>query len=152
MANPMMLPPLFVPPGEGKKISPIGGDVTSYKVIGSDTGGKFAMLEQHVPPGHGPRRHVHSREEETFYIIEGTFGFEVGDQHITAPAGSLVLGPRDVPHRFWNAGGTDGKFLLIISPAGLEPFFEEYSRLLAEHPGDLGMQAELAGRYGMQFV
>lgn len=152
MANPMKLTPLFVPPGEGKKISPIGGDITSYKAIGADTGGNLALLEQIVPPGHGVRRHVHSREEESFYIIEGTFAFVVGDQHLMAPAGSLVLGPRDVPHHFWNAGDAMGKFLLIISPAGLEPFFEEYSRLLAEHPGDLAMQADLAGKYGMRFV
>lgn len=148
----MTLHPLFIRPGEGKKISPIGGDVTSYKAVAADTGGSFALLEQVVPPGHGPRRHVHRNEEESFYILEGEFGFEVGPQQFLAPAGSFVVGPRGVPHRFWNAGTTVGKFLLILSPAGLEPFFEECSRVLAEAPGDLQRQAEVAGRYGLEFV
>jgi quercetin dioxygenase-like cupin family protein len=144
--------PLFVMPEEGKVISPLGGDRTSYKAIGAQTGGNFALLEQLVPPGHGPRRHVHRREEESFYILEGKFGFEVGERSFVAGPGAFVLGPRDIPHRFWNAGTTIGKFLLLISPAGLEPFFEEFSRVLAESPGDLDRQAEVAGRYGIEFV
>jgi mannose-6-phosphate isomerase-like protein (cupin superfamily) len=144
--------PLVVLPGEGQSISPIGGDYGSFKALGTQTGGSFALMEQTVPPGHGPRRHVHLREEESFYILEGEFGFEVGDHRFLARPGTFVLGPRDIPHRFWNAGTRDGKFLLIISPAGLEPFFEEFSRLIADAPDDLARQAELAGRYGIEFV
>jgi quercetin dioxygenase-like cupin family protein len=146
------LKPLFVKRGEGKQISPIGGDVTHYTAVGADTGGQFALLEQLIPPGHGPRRHVHSREEESFYILEGEFTFEVGGQTLVAPAGSFVLGPRGIPHTFWNSGKSDARLLLIISPPGLEPFFEEYSHVLAEHPGDLQKQAEVAGKYGLTFV
>jgi mannose-6-phosphate isomerase-like protein (cupin superfamily) len=144
--------PLVVLPGEGKSISPIGGDWSYYKALGTQTGGTFALMEQTVPPGRGPRRHVHHREEESFYILEGEFGFEVGDDHFLARPGTFVLGPRDIPHRFWNAGTRDGKFLLIISPAGLEPFFEELSRLIVEAPNDHARQAELAGRFGIEFV
>src|SRR5436305_16204 len=122
--------PLLVGPGEGRLISPLVGDRTRYKAIGEQTRGNFALLEQAVPPGHGPPRHVHHREEEAFYILEGEFGFELGDRQFVAGAGTFVLGPRDIPHRFWNAGKSTGRFLLIISPAGLEPFFEEYSRAL----------------------
>lgn len=144
--------PLIVPPGVGKPISPIGADTSFFKALGSQTGGSFALMEQTVPPGHGPRRHVHRREEESFYILEGEFGFEVGDRQFVAGPGTFVLGPRDIPHRFWNAGSTDGRFLLIISPPGLESFFEEFSRALAESPGDLARQAEVAARYGLEFV
>jgi hypothetical protein len=84
--------------------------------------------------------------------LEGEFGFEVGERHFVAGPCTLVLGPRDVPHRFWNAGTTDRRLLLIISPPGLEPFFEEFSRVLAESPGDLARQAEVAARYGLEFV
>ena len=143
---------MFVKPGEGESISPIGGDLSFYKARGPQTGGTFALLEQAVPPGHGPRRHVHRREEESFYILEGEFGFEVGGRQFVAEPGTFVLGPRDIPHRFWNAGTTLGRFLLIITPAGLEPFFEEFSRVLAESPGDLVRRAEVAGRYGIEFV
>jgi mannose-6-phosphate isomerase-like protein (cupin superfamily) len=144
--------PLVVTPGEGRCISPIGGDQSFWKAQGVETGGAFAMMEQSVPPGHGPRRHVHHREEESFYILEGEFGFEVGDRQFVAGPGTFILGPRDIPHRFWNAGQTTGSFLLIISPPGLEPFFEEFSRIMAESPHDMALQAEVAGRHGIEFV
>jgi mannose-6-phosphate isomerase-like protein (cupin superfamily) len=144
--------PLFVMPGEGRAVSPIGGDTSQYKAVGDQTAGTLLVLEQSVPPGHGPRRHVHQREDESFYIIDGQFGFVVGDRSFVAPAGSFVLGPRGIPHRFWNAGTTTGRFLLVISPAGLEHFFEEISRANAESPGDLVRQAEIAARYGIAFV
>jgi mannose-6-phosphate isomerase-like protein (cupin superfamily) len=144
--------PVVVTPGEGQSISPIGGDQSFWKAKGAQTGGAFAMMEQSVPPGHGPRRHVHHREEESFYILEGEFGFEVGDRTFVVGPGTFVLGPRDVPHRFWNAGQTTGRFLLIMSPPGLEPFFEEFSRVMADSPDDKVRQAVVAGRYGIEFV
>jgi hypothetical protein len=55
--------PLVVIAGEGKSIGPIGGDQSFFKALGSQTGGAFALLEQTVPPGHGPRGHVHDRED-----------------------------------------------------------------------------------------
>lgn len=143
---------LFLAPEEGKKISPIGGDVSFYKAYSVDTGGNYAMLLQIVPPNHGPRKHVHKNEEEAFYILQGQFGFEVGDSKLTAETGSFVLGPRGIPHKFWNSGNTTGKFLLIISPGGLEPFFEEFSQLMLEAPLDFERQAVLAGKYGITFV
>ena len=95
---------------------------------------------------------MHSRQERSFYILEGDFGFEVGERTFVGGPGSFVLGPRGIPHRFWNAGTTPGRFLLLISPSGLEPFFAEFSRLMAESPHDLAQEAELAGRYGIKFV
>ena len=144
--------PLVVKPGQNRTISPIGGDESFWLALGSQTRGAFAIMEQSVPPGHGPRKHVHHREDESFYILEGEFGFEVGDRQFVAGAGSFVLGPRDIPHRFWNAGKTPGRFLLILSPPGLEPFFEEFSRVMAESPDDLALQATVASRYGLEFV
>src|SRR5262245_39524419 len=134
--------PFFVLPGAGKVISPIGDDRSVFKAVGSQTGGAFALMEQMVPPGAGPRRHVHHREEESFYILEGEFGFEVGDRGFVAGPEAFVFGPRGIPHRFWNAGTTDGRLLLLISPAGLEPFFKEFSDVLAQFPGELNRHAE----------
>lgn len=148
----MTLSPLWIRPNEGTRISPIGGDVTYCKLIGAQTGGPFAMLHQSVPPGHGPRRHVHTREEETFYILDGEFGFEVGDQTIVATQGDVVFGPRGLPHRFWNAGESLGRFLLIISPSGLEPFFTEYAEVIAKHSRNASEEEAVAAKYGISFV
>jgi mannose-6-phosphate isomerase-like protein (cupin superfamily) len=144
--------PLIVKPGEGKAISPIGTEQSFWKAIGSQTGGSFALLEQNVAPGHGPRRHVHSREDESFFILDGEIGFEVGDRSFVAGPGTFVFGPRGIPHRFWNSGTSPARFLLFISPAGMEPFLEESSRVMAESPTDLARQAALAAEYGIAFV
>jgi mannose-6-phosphate isomerase-like protein (cupin superfamily) len=146
------LQPLIVGPGSDKVALPIREIWTYTKALGFQTGGAFALLEQTIPPGQGARRHVHRREEESFYILEGEFGFEVGARQFLAGPGTFVLGPRDIPHRFWNAGTTLGRLLVLLTPPGLEPFFEEFGRVLAESPGDLVRQAEVAGRYGMEFV
>jgi quercetin dioxygenase-like cupin family protein len=148
----MELQPLFVPPKGGDLISPIGGDVTTYKAFGKDTGGQYAVLHQVVTPTHGVRKHVHTREEEAFFIIEGEFTFEVGNQQIKAEAGSFVLGPRGIPHKFWNSSNKTSILLLIISPSGLEPFFLEFSELIKTDPHDLQKQEKLAEKYGISFV
>jgi quercetin dioxygenase-like cupin family protein len=144
--------PLVVTPGQNQTISPIGGDQSFWLAQGSQTRGAFAIMEQSVPPGHGPRKHVHQHEDESFYILEGEFGFEVGERQFIAAAGTFVVGPRGIPHRFWNAGRTTGRFLLLISPPGLEPFFEEFSHVMVESPDNLSRQAETAARYGIEFV
>ena len=62
--------PMFKSPTEGRTIAVVG-DVYRFLATGADTNGKYAMWEAIVPPGGGPPPHVHSREEEGFYILEG---------------------------------------------------------------------------------
>ena len=112
--------PLIVKPGEGRPISPIGKDLSFFKALGAQTGGSFALLEQTVPPGHGPRRHVHRREEESFYILEGEFGFEVGETSFIAGPGTFVLVPPGVEHGFANRTAEPVRMLNIHAPGGFD--------------------------------
>ena len=64
---------------EGRTIAVVG-DVYSFLATGDDTDGKYAMFEAIVPPGGGPPPHVHSREEEGFYVLEGAVTLRVGEQ------------------------------------------------------------------------
>ena len=65
--------------------------------------------------------HVHDRDDEAWYVLEGTLGFTRGDATVIAPAGSAVLMPAGVPHTYWNAGSTRARYLLVMTPriAGL---------------------------------
>lgn len=65
--------------------------------------------------------HVHHGDDEAWYVLSGTLGFRLGDDEITAPAGSAVLARRGTPHTFWNAGRTEAQYLLVMTPriAGL---------------------------------
>src|SRR3954467_5227100 len=88
---------LAVGPGEGRFMrSPIGGDATIL-AAGHQTGGALAVLDVVVPPGQGPPLHVHTREDETAYVLEGELRWKLGDEMSQAPAGSFVFIPRDLP-------------------------------------------------------
>jgi quercetin dioxygenase-like cupin family protein len=116
------------PPGDGRKVGVIGGEST-FKVLSEQTGGAYAVLEQLVPPGHGPPLHVHRHETEIFYILEGTFEMRLADKTIPAPAGTMVVGPRDIPHTFKNVGPSTGKLLLTVIPGHFANYFLEVDNL-----------------------
>jgi len=111
-------------PGEGKSFWVLG-DLVTFKVVGEDTGGSFSLIEVQVQSENGPPPHIHHREDETFYVLEGEFSFLHGDITITATAGSFVYIPKGTLHTFKNIGTSQGRFLAIITPAGFEKFFEE---------------------------
>jgi quercetin dioxygenase-like cupin family protein len=114
----------YVPAGTGPTYrSPI--DEITFLMTGEQTGGAFFMAEVTVPPGAGNPPHIHRREEETFYLQQGTLTIQVGGKTMTASAGDVICLPRGVAHCFQNTGNVDAKFLVVATPAGLEKFFEE---------------------------
>jgi quercetin dioxygenase-like cupin family protein len=114
----------YVPAGTGPVYqSPV--DKIKFLITGEQNGGAFFMAEVSVPPGAGNPPHVHSREEETFYLQQGTLTIEVGGKTQTASPGDFICLPRGVAHSFQNTGSVEAKFLLVAVPAGLEKFFEE---------------------------
>src|SRR5258708_5127675 len=74
-----------------------------------------------------PPLHRHSREDESFYILEGTYLFEVDGVQFTAGEGYYVFAPCGTIHAFQNAGATSGRLLIVVQPAGLEKFLAELS-------------------------
>jgi len=114
--------PIVQPPGGGRGVGVLGAR-TTFKVMSEQTGGAYALLEQQVPAGHGPPLHVHRHETEMFYILEGSFEFRVGDETIPAPAGTTVVGPRDIPHTFRNVGPGAGRLLLTVIPGRFSDYF-----------------------------
>jgi quercetin dioxygenase-like cupin family protein len=131
--------------GEGKTISVLGDSYT-YKAAKEDTGGAYALIE-HTVTGNGPPPHVHTAEEEAFYVLEGEVNVLVGDQTMTATSGAFVLVPRGTVHTLSNAGAGSAKVLVIISPAGFEKFFEEIA-------GTAGAEkiSALAPKYKLKIV
>lgn len=109
---------------EGRTISVVG-DVYSFLATGDDTGGKYAMWEAIVPPGGGPPPHVHSREQEGFYVLEGVVTLRVGDEPLAATAGMYVNIPPGTPHSFRNESNRSARMLILVAPAGLEKMFFE---------------------------
>ena len=118
-------------PGAGRTVAVVG-DVYRFLATGADTGGQYALWEAVVPPGGGPPPHVHSREQEGFYVLEGEITFTVGDQRLVAGAGTFANLPVGTPHSFTNEGGRPARMLISVAPAGLEQMFFEFGVPLPE--------------------
>ena len=102
------------------------GSLFDWKAVGTQTNGALAAVETTIQKGADPPVHVHTREDEVFYVLEGEMVFKVGDQVKEAPPGSFVFAPRGVPHGF--AIRTDrARMLILIAPAGQEDVFYEFS-------------------------
>jgi len=116
--------PTIRKPAEGRAIAVVG-DVYRFLAVGEETNGKYALWEALVPPGGGPPPHVHSREEEGFYVLDGEITLFIGDQRLIASAGMFANMPVGTPHSFKNEGGKPAKMPISVAPAGLEKMFFE---------------------------
>ncbi|QDT31687.1 cupin domain-containing protein [Thalassoglobus polymorphus] len=113
--------------GEGPSVWVVG-DLYTIKASGAETGGAFTQIEVSVPPGSGPPPHVHHREDEAFYVIEGEFEVHVDDEVLTANTGDWVTLAKESLHSFRNIGESVGRMLILATPAGLDDFFLEAGR------------------------
>lgn len=123
--------PTINSPPNGRTIAVVG-DVYRFMATGEDTNGKYAIWEALVPPGGGPPPHVHSREEEGFYILEGEITFTINGEKVVAKAGTFANMPVGTPHSFKNESDRPAKMLISVAPAGLERMFFEVGVPLAE--------------------
>ena len=136
------------------------GDRYTFLVTGAETGGAYFAMEALVPPGGGPGPHIHTREDETFYLLEGQVEFLLGDERIVAGPGDFVNVPRGTVHCFRGIGDEDARMVLTFTPAGMEGFFEETLDRAPNGADDVpdnidevgARYAAAAARYGMTFV
>ena len=113
-----MLKPVAVGKDEGEARWWLGS-LAVIKATAADTGGQMTIVEVTEAPGAEAPLHVHHREDEGFWLIEGDVTFEVGGATIEAHAGDYVFGPRDIPHRY-TVGSTGCRMLFLMTPGGFE--------------------------------
>lgn len=114
-------------PGDGERIW-ITGDTVTIKASGAATGGSLTVLEVEANPGAGPPPHTHATEDEAFYVLEGEFEIQIGDEVRPAAAGAFAFVPRGTVHRFSCTGDRPGRMLIAFTPGGLDDFFRESGR------------------------
>src|SRR5829696_2967538 len=119
------LQPVAVAKDEGDARWWFGG-LAVIKATAAQTGGQMAIIEVTEPPGAEAPLHVHHREDEGFWLLEGSATFEVGDTTIEAEAGDYLFGPRDIPHGY-TVGAAGCRMLFIMTPGGFEEFIIETS-------------------------
>jgi quercetin dioxygenase-like cupin family protein/catechol-2,3-dioxygenase len=136
------------------------GWLMTFLATAEDTQGQFALIEAVARKGNVPPPHIHHREEETFYVLEGEMTVSVGDRTIKATPGTTVIVPRDVVHSF-AIESQQLRVLILLTPAGMEGWFKEFSvpapamtlPPAAEVPySEIQRMLEVGPQYGIEFV
>jgi mannose-6-phosphate isomerase-like protein (cupin superfamily) len=144
--------PFVLEPGEAR--GPAGGPWRT-RVAGADTGGLLVVGDAVMPPrSAGPSLHVHTREDEATYVVEGVLTVVLGDERFEVPAGGVAWLPRGVPHTFANLGTVPVRVVGMVVPSGLEGMFAEqteYFRSL-DGPPDPAAVAAIGRRFGVTVV
>ncbi|GAA0915255.1 cupin domain-containing protein [Streptomyces thermoalcalitolerans] len=108
--------------GEGV-IRLTGHETFSVKVTSEQTDGALALMDGTVEPGYGNVPHIHSKEDEAFYVLTGEFEFLNGNQRFTAGPGDFIYIPKGTRHAFRNVAREPARLLVFYTPAGPESFF-----------------------------
>jgi mannose-6-phosphate isomerase-like protein (cupin superfamily) len=144
-----MVPSVGVGLGEEKLVF---GEVTVViRVSAEDSGGAMTVLEE-VPPMVDTPLHVHSREDELFYIVEGEHLITLGEQEHRLGPGDALFAPRGIPHAQRRVEPGVGRELIVLTPGGFEQFFRDLAE--AERSGTLGPDAyaEASERAGITWL
>ncbi|RCJ18318.1 cupin [Nostoc minutum NIES-26] len=149
---------IFQQPGQGSSYWVLG-DLYTFKAVGEDTGQAYALVEIIVQPQSGTPPHIHSHEDEAFYIQQGELEFQLDEQIILATPGTFLHSPKGQLHRFTNIGLEPAKLLCWVTPAGLEKFFIEVGVPVLERmssptvsPADIEKVLAAASRYGLEII
>jgi quercetin dioxygenase-like cupin family protein len=143
--------PKDVQAGRGRVLSVLGERVT-LKLTGEESDGGVAVVEIATPPQVGPPLHVHQREDETLYVLEGMYEIRVGGRMIPAPPGTFAFLPREIPHSYTNVGYRTGRLLVTIAPAGFEQFFEDVNANSPDAPVDRDRLRAIGRNYGLDIL
>jgi quercetin dioxygenase-like cupin family protein len=145
-------------PGEGEALW-FNRGLAVLKATGEQTNGHFAALELLAPKGFASPLHIHHAEDEFFVVLSGEVRVRHGDVVREAVTGSLVYGPRDIPHAF-HVDSAEARLLLFFGPAGVEGFFRDGGKPAgflglppaAEEFLDREQLKEIGARYNQEFV
>jgi len=127
------------------------GNQMLLKLTGEDTNNEITITESVYAPGFSIPQHVHTREDEMFLVVDGTFEFVIGSEHFTLEAGDMAFGPRNIPHGFRLIGDKPARMIVQFTPSGLENMFRELNDLPAGPP-DRAKMAAICARHGVTFV
>lgn len=137
--------------GEGRNFNLLGHSITTV-FSKQTTEGAYYVFEVVTPPGLGLPPHVHDREDELIYVVEGELEIMLGGEKFIAKAGDNVFLPKHVAHAFQNAGSKAARAIFTVVPGGnFEEFFDELAALPPGEP-DMKKIIEIFSRYGMEIL
>lgn len=147
----MQQAPIVVLPGGGDPLR-IGEGQFVHKVNSRDTNGVFSVVEVVTPPQGKVALHVHEREDELVYVLDGTIEVTLGDQTMTATTGVLALLPRGIPHGFTNVGNSASRVLDTILPGNFDAYFVEMAALYSKKEPNPEEVDALSRKYAIRYL
>jgi mannose-6-phosphate isomerase-like protein (cupin superfamily) len=126
------------------------GAKSMYMAIAEDTRGAYSLAIETTPPHSGLPLHVHHRQDEAMYILEGEYEIQCGDQTVRATKGTFVFLPRGVPNRFENVADAPSSYIYITSPGGFETFMAQMSKAAPGDPPDMTKVPEIFRDHGIE--
>jgi len=142
--------PIILPQTAGK-IHNVLGAPYRFLVTSAETNGAFAVIEVITLPQAGVPLHLHTREDETFFVLEGSLEVQCGPTSAKLDKNSTAFLPRNIPHAYRNTGNLSAKSLVFITPGGFEKCLEEFAGLPAGAPPAPETLASIGQKYGLQF-
>jgi len=149
--------PVYAPPNEGASFWSLGGRFT-VKLEDEAADGRYSVVEAVAWHSTEPPLHIHHREDEAWYILDGQMTFYVGDDAFVAPTGTFVMAPMGVPHTF-TVDVEPTRVLVIAAPSGFEHFAVDLGVPASSDtpPDDLALPAPdvlavVAERYGIEVI
>lgn len=131
----------------------------TLKATGESTGASLVLLENLTAPGGGPPPHIHTREDEFFFVLDGTFELRIGDELHALGAGGYAYVPRGTVHNFRNTADTPSRLLVGFTPAGMDRFFRDSGRPATDDgpappvdEDEIARTMAAAARYGVEAV
>ena len=141
--------PIFVPPDAGKRLDFLA---VTHKLTGQQTGGAYYLFESVFEPGDGNGLHIHRREDEVGYVLEGALEIQLADQTLVVEAGSCAHLPKNIPHAIRNPLETTSRYLFMTIPAGLDRYFDALEAARNDGTLDDALRRKLALNYGLEWL
>jgi mannose-6-phosphate isomerase-like protein (cupin superfamily) len=149
--------PVVVGPGDGESVWSLGGRFT-MKLDGAASDDRYSLVEALAFRSTEPPLHIHHREDEAWYVLDGEMTFHIGDAAHRATSGAFVFAPRGIAHTF-TVDIEPTRVLVLASPSGFEHFALELGeRAVGDRPpANLGVPGPdvlgpVAQRYGIEVV
>ena len=146
--------PIFTAAGEGQWIEL--GDHRARPLLNSQqTGGAFSLAEVEVDFGGGVPPHIHEREDEAFYLLEGRVAVSVGEQTFHLEAGDTAFAPRDIRHTWKCESEAGARFVAFITPGGnMEAFAQRMAqeKIVPSDPESPAKFVAIAREFGITML
>ena len=152
--------PRLLAPGTGPALRVLG-ELLTIKAAAADTGGAYTLFEVRTAPGRGMPPHLQRLDDETLFVLEGTYAIRVADGRVECGPGGYAFVPRGTCHAYTNIGPGPARLLVLVSPGGVhEQFVAELGTPVADPataplPGgapDLGAALAVAPKYDIEFA